>query len=547
MATGTQGPPDDVQQGTKKLLRQTVKEWVRLTERIQEIRQWLGDPAGGPRPDDVDKVQEYVQQRHDDAEQVFNILKDYPGLAEEVQSWGFAHEGFSIDDYKGQGPTPDGAQGSDESQPGGGGKGGSGDGTGTGTGSGSGGGKGAGGGKTGPPIDHLPGKEGVDYHFVKGPGGVVKVVFDMDIPGPREGGISFTIPKELYDRYNVHPDKVKQLTAAQMKRLEGFGPINEIQLRRGEHPFQSWLRQMKQKFGMAPSMLRDKEVMQVLYAAHLGQWDQARLLGALQQTKWYDTKTKTRIDYLFKMGTADRKTAINSTVNQISDYVRQQFGGVDWTQHGINESKIKDWAHNVISGKTGWDLTEVQSRIDEFARGVEGTTLWANEEQASQSALEQTQEWEDIFEKYRSENIRWLGPNGRSSRDTITKFAKQRASGEITDADYQQFLRKQQHDLFPYITGDRTWEEFADPYKAALQRIMGDNASIDWTHPLLSDLGSKDNKGNPTNAALSLYDFNLMARDPKKNPSAYDQGTALFDQGMDKLEKILQRMRGVAA
>lgn len=558
MANGTQGPQDDTNKGVKQLLRQRVRTWTRLTDQIREIREWMTAPIAtrGPQPADLERFNEYRELRKEEADNIFSTLKTHHNLADEAAKWGFTHDSFDPEDYTGAGPTPDAAQGGAESQPSGngsqgpqsgGGNQGGWDGSGGSGASGQGGnGRGGGGGGNNEPIDHLPGKEGKDYHFVKGPGGTVKVVYAMDIPGPKKGSIAFTVPKELYDRYNVDPDKVKQLTKAQMKNLQGFGSINEIKLRRGEHPFQSWLNTMKRKFGTAPGMLRDKEVMQTLYAAHLSNWDATELKGALQQTKWYDTKRTERIDWLFSSTSADKKTRLNSYVNNLTDYVRQQFGGVDWTAHGINDAKIKEWAHNVASGRTGWEVDEAKTRIDEIARGIEGTALWASEESSSQSGLEESQEWEDIFERFRSKNIEWLGPNGRSSQEVLTSWAKKRASGEVVDADYDQFLREQRTNLYPYITGDRSWQEFADPYKAALQRVMGDNASIDWNHELLADLGSKDNNGVATGTAMSLYDFNQLARDPDKNAAAYNRGTALYDQGMDRLGGLLADLRGAA-
>ena len=533
----------------KPRLSNLVQEWERLRRQIRELPEDVMDANG--RLVDNPAIKELQDQRRHLVNQIQDIATSR-GLED------FAiNQGFRADLLPGQGGedgTPSGVNANepgrtskDPKQPSDtGGNGGGGGGAGAGGGGTGGSGSGGGGGGGGQNIDHLPGKLGNDYHFVKGPGGTVKVVYQMDISGPKKGSIAFTIPKEMYDRYNVDPDKVKTLSAQQMKNLKGFGPINEIKLRRGEHPFQGWLRSMKQKFGMAPSMLRDKEVMQTLYAAHLGQWDSTELLGALQQTKWYDTKTKERIDWLFSTGSADKKTKINTATNTLADYTRSVFGSVDWTKHGLGEDRLKKWALNISSGRVGWDLTEAKSRIDEIARGIQGTALWADEERASQGALEEVQEWEDIFEKYRAMNIEHLGPSGRSSKEILTKWAKRRASGEVSDGDYQEFLRKQRADLYPYISGDRTWQQFADPYKASLQRIMGDNASIDWNHELLSDLGGKDNNGKPTGAALSLYDFTKMARDPNKNPDAYQQGTLLFDQGMDKLGNILQRLKGVA-
>jgi hypothetical protein len=367
----------------------------------------------------------------------------------------------------------------------------------------------------------------------------------MDVPGRADGNVTFTVPKEFYDRYGIDPDKVKTLTPEQMKQLKGFGPISDIKLRRGEHPFNAWLRQMKQKFGMAPSMLRDKEVMQTLFAAHLGQWDQAQLIGALQQTKWYDTKTKTRVDWLFKYGKADKATALNGTFNQLQEYTRQQFGGVDWTKAGLDESKLKQWAENIASGKTNWDISEAQSRIDELARGIEGTNLWASEESSSENALQETQQWEDIYGQFRNQALDWMGPQAQLSRETLTKWAKRRASGEVTQEDFTEFLQKQRKSLFGYVADDVSMREFLDPYLSQLQRDMGDNASINWEHPLLSNLGAKDANGKLTGDPLSLYDFQLMVRDPELNPGAYQQGTRVYEDGMNNLAQVLQVMRGV--
>jgi hypothetical protein len=545
-------------------LEEMVKQWLDLRSQIADA---IDDLEGGPptsqdiqsgdiEPPDTAALQEKLDrlrtERKTVVDSINQFVTNHEGSRKTAIDLGFRADllpsktgggtpvlpGDRGDEITGRGDRADGGAG--------------------GGGAGGGGGLGGGGNATGGGgggndltdddediIDHLPGKLGKDYHFVKGPNGTVHVVFNMDVPGRQDGNVSFSVPKELFDRYGVDPDKIKSLTAQQMKHLKGFGPINEVQLRRNEHPFNSWMRMMRQKFGMAPSMLRDKEVMQTLFAAHLGQWDQAQIMGALQQTKWYDTKTKRRVDYLFKDSSADIKTSDNANFNQLQDYTRSVFAGIDWTKHGLDEATLKKWAHNITSGKTGWDPTEAESRIAEIARGIEGTALWASEEQASEGALQEAQEWEDIFEQYRSKNIDWLGPQGRSSRDTITDWAKKRAAGTVTDADYDQFLRQQKKSLFGYIPEDVSFKQFVDPYLSALQRVMGDNASIDWENPLLSDLGAKDANGKLTGNPLSLYDFNLIARDPDRNPGAYSQGTQLYEQGMNNLSNVISMMTGV--
>lgn len=388
---------------------------------------------------------------------------------------------------------------------------------------------GAGGGEN---SDHLPGRRGKDYTIVRGPGGQHYVVYKIPLPNGKTASVSFRVPEKLLDRYGIGANEGRKLTRSQMKGLEYFGPINEVKLKRGEHPVASWMREMERKFGMAPGMLKNKEVMAILFAAHVGKWDQAELMGALEQTKWFQKKTDQRTKWLFETNEADRKTQINTTFNQLQDYVRQTFGGADWVKAGLTTEKLKAWAEKIASGAVGWDLSEAQSRIDNLARGTEGSILQASEEEAAAAAMAHPQKWEDIFEQVREESIRMLGYQGKPSKQTLEQFAKKMAAGEMTQADFDQYLRKQKKALYPFLDDDEAWMNRADTFRSIAQDELG--RDISYKDRLLRDLVKVDDQGNPVNqgrTAMSAWDFQKKVRSDKR----WDTSRTAAEEGYDFL------------
>lgn len=530
--TGTGSDPHD-------RLADRVAEWVRLDNLIKEMNQ---------EPEALQDHQREAllrEHRRNLSQQIAGIVRNHPNLYDPAVNLGFNPDllkGNDVTDPSpgeetgGGGVGPDNnpsAGGTSNNQPsnngGGGGNGG--------------GGRGGGGGKggRGEPVDHLPGVRGRDYHVVRGPHGAVLVVVDVPLHGGKHSNATFHVPDELLDHYGISKNEGKQLTQQQLKHLNFFGPITGIKLHRGEHLAASWMREMERKFGMAPGMLRNKEVMSTLFAAHLGKWDTAQLTGALEQTKWYQNRTDQRIKWLFETRKADRQTQLNSIGNDISSYVREQFGSVDWTKAGLTEDKIKQWAMNVASGKGTWDLSEVQSRIDNLARGIEGTNLWARENEASSQAKLQSQKWEDIFEDLRSRARTWLGPFSSPSKETLTKWAKQMANGDATDADFDQYVRGLKKSLYGYIDTDTTWQDFVDTYKNSAEKLFG--APVQYDDRLFMDLSAKTKDGGrDPKTAMSYTDFEQYIR---HNDDRFWNGPVAAEESYDLTGFLEQMFRGV--
>lgn len=385
--------------------------------------------------------------------------------------------------------------------------------------------KGNKGGKNQPTrTDHLPGKRGKDYEIVRR-GGQIYVVYKVAIKGGKHINVSWKVPKDLMDRYNIDPSKAKNISKAAFNKIENLGTINEVKLQTNRHPFRSWLEELADKFGVAPGLLRNKEVMETLLEAHVEKWDAARLTGALEQTKFFQRKTDTRRQWILETNPAQRDAMVSGVFNNLMEQVNTNFAGVDW-KTVISEKRLKEIARKVASGAIGWDDQSAQLWLLNKARNTEGTQAWLDDKQAG-NAVENT--FENMFEQVREQATQWLGPRGKPSRDILDRWAKDLVTGKKSQSEWDSFLRRQAKALHPWLDDDEPWMDGVSSFKNIAEGILG--RGLDYDDRLFSSLYKmKDNVPvNDGQTRMSTWEFEQAVKTDKRYAKSKDARDSVFD------------------
>lgn len=537
---------------TRSELRELIQKWKNADDAIK------GGGLDNEEQVDVDESSRYKgmtqeqrvrEQRKHLAEQIFDLLERHPGFADEAERFGFTHKQFDPGRYEkgerynplkpgggtptpGPSPTPyrdetaTGTQGPPSGQTGavkdhsGQGGGGGSQGTGTqgppsggkdeeeddggdgGQGAGHGGGTGHGHGG-GSNADRLPGKLGKDYEVRTGPGGQVYVVYKS---GKERD--SWTVPQDLLDHYGISKRDAKPATKADIKRWNHFGDITQVKLQSDRHPYDSWVEEMADRFGIAKGLIKDPQVMRVFRQAHFEKWDAQRLLGRLEQTDYYTERTQAEIEWATRTNEAQKKAMVAGVETRLMEHMQNEFGGVNWREH-FSQDELNGIALKVAKGSIGWDEASALHFITKKARQIEGSTAWVNFQQETHAY---TNAFEDKFAQLRDDSFNWLGPNAALDKDTLRQRARNLVAGIDSQPDWDKYLREQRAAMHPYITDPNTkWTDFASPYRASIERILGQPTN--WDDSLLSDLSAVKNDGTRDRAtAMSLYDFEDFVR-----------------------------------
>lgn len=392
-----------------------------------------------------------------------------------------------------------------------------------------------------PPTrtDHLPGKKGKDYEVIRR-NGQVYVVYKVNIKGGKSINVSWKVPKDLYDRYNIDPAKAKNISKAAFNKIENLGTINEVKLQTNRHPFRSWLEELSDKFGVAPGLLRNKEVMETLLEAHVEKWDAARLTGALEQTKWFSKKSDTRRSWILETNEGQRNQMVQGVFNNLLEQANTNFAGVDW-KTVISENKLKEIARKVASGAIGWDDQSAQLWLLNKARNTEGTQAWLDNKQQG-NAVENT--FENKFEEVREQAIQWLGPRGKPSQDILDRWAKELVTGKKSQAEWDSFLRRQAKALHPWLDNDEPWMDGVSSFKNIAEGILG--RGLDYNDRLFSSL-SKMKDGVPVNdgsTRMSTWEFEQAVKTDKRYAYSKDARDTAFEY-LGLFDQIFHGVGGV--
>ena len=537
--TGTGAP--------RERLVDAIQRWKELDARIKE---WVesGDPTK------LAEVARLRAERRDSRVRIMNILGENPGLADVAENQGFDYRGFDPDDYEQGGQTPDGAQGTSNSEPDASGSSGGGGG---GNAGGSGGNKGGGGGGS-PGGAHgpgwkLPGVKGKDFEIVRGPKGSYVAVYKMKIGGNIVSvGVRLPRNKDELAKYGVKPGDAKTLNKEQFKRIHSMGWADELQFH-GEdrNPFQALKRSLRRQYGGQP-IVDDDEVMELIIANSIYGWTPGEFENQLRNTKWYSKTNEYQRDWELVTSPEQKKETIQQFQQRVVNQLEDHFG-LDWTQHiegGMK--KARQWAETIASGKWGEPGVGFEfwsNRMFDRAADIEGTPAWITNQTEQENQQGFLNRPEEKFEQLRAEAMRYLGQrDGKPLIDgeTLRTWATDLVTQKRTDADWQQFLRHNLKRLHPYFDENVAFTDQATAYKSVAEGLLG--TTLSWDDPLLQrGFQGTDDSGKPLkDQAMSLHDYEMMLRDPEKNPRAWQEGTRLWDEGMSFVAQLEQVFRGVA-
>lgn len=391
----------------------------------------------------------------------------------------------------------------------------------------------------------FPGSFGKDYRFVVY-GGVTYVVYVMTLSNGKSLEVSWSIDKADLDTYGIKPDKIQHLGQAAFQKLNNLGSWSQVAASSlpEEHPFTTFIKELKRQHGDV-SWLHDEKFVSILLEGWAEGWSESEIQNVLQQTHWYQSRTDRQRAWEMDLNKADRRTQTKTWTQQVSDSLKELYGAdFNLRSAGITQQNINKWAMDIASGKWGDPNEGFQfwlQRQQTKAEGVEGTPAWIGEQQKLEEQRAFANRPEDMFQQLKEESRYWLGPVALPSDDTLRKWATDLVSETKSDADWKHFLEKRAQVLYPFLDAGTSWQEFADPYKATLEKTWG--TPINWDNPLLQQLGQTDATGKSTGNAMSFYDFEVLARqDPK-----FWGGSTARQEGFDLYNYLNQVFSGVTS
>lgn len=395
--------------------------------------------------------------------------------------------------------------------------------------------------------NRLLGEKGEHYVIRRGPAGAYLAVYSFKIEG-ETFKIAVQIPKGKLGRYGVKEGEGKLLTKAQMKNVHNIGWADELSqyVRQGDgHMVKALERYLRNQYGGNP-MLQNDEVMATVISNSLFGWQPGEFEQQLRNTKWYNNTNGWQRTWDTTMSATERRQITDSTLQKVVNSLEATYG-FDWmTKIEGGMGKAKKWAEQIASGKWGtpddglgfWGEKQFDKAVE-----IQGTPAWISRQKQEEADRSYLNRPEDKSEQLRQDMLARFGRVivGKKERDS---WATDIVTGVKPESDWEDFMRQQMKTLYPEMDPNIDFTAQGAPFKAMLEQTMG--TPVGWDHPLLTSFAGLDDNGKPTGSMMSLYDYQLKIRDPDLNPSAYEQGTPLYDQSADRLAGILKQLRGVA-
>lgn len=541
----TTNPPGD-EYHPRKLIRDAIGEWEDLRELIERLNTRLDD---APKLETA--VLEHLEQRLAKAQarretivkRINGFVRDEPKLYQFAIKQGF--RATLLDVPKEFEDTVGGTEGA--------GVGGS-----AGSGSGSSGGSGGSDDKDGDPKNardkrdrpdlrsqaqdkRLLGTKGKDYDIVRGPKGTYVARYKYKIAG-EVFEIGLVIPKDQLAKYGIKAGEGRQLSAAQMKRIERIGRADDVlkHIRQKDtHYFKAMMRKFTTQYE-GQAILQDDEVMGVIIANTLLGWTPEQLDNQLRNTKYFQRSNEYQRSWAYLSNEQKQETEklfLSQVVNTLEDHY-----GLDWSNHvqGGME-KAREWATKIASGafgdpgSTGFEIWS-DSQFDKAA-DIQGTNAWLLQGQQESTRLGALP---NKKEQLRSEALSYLGELGKNrpllDGSTLDKWAVDLTTGAKSDADWQEFLRQQMKTYHPYFDPNVSYTDQAAGYRALASEVF--NRDLTWDDPLLRSFANPDNPKE----ALSLHEFEMKVRQDER---AWEKGTKLWDEGIGIVQALESAFGGV--
>ncbi len=379
----------------------------------------------------------------------------------------------------------------------------------------------------------LPGIRGRDYRFVSY-GGRVYVVYQVRLPGGKVLRMAWRVSPEDYKALGVDPDRLPKLSREQFSRLEFFGPASEIAGGDpNEHPFQKYLRKLREQFG-GVSWLSDRQVVAIMLMGYAEGWSPEQIRQRITRTHWYQSRTARQRTWELEMTRAQRRAEVGTWTQRLTSALEELYGpAYTLEEAGISAESLRKTAERIASGKwgepgEGFELWLAQERRK--AEQIEGTTAWIERQRQLEEQRAFMNRPEDVFEQLRQEAMTWLGPSAVPATEVLRGWAERLVSGMASEADWQQWIQNQARALYPWLGPGETWMDRASAYKRMAEETWG--TPISWDHEILTKIGQLDESGRPTGAPMPYDEFTKLLRSRDefwRGPVAREEGFRLFN------------------
>lgn len=389
--------------------------------------------------------------------------------------------------------------------------------------------------------DFLPGSRGQDYTFVRH-GGKIYVVYQLKVGG-KTIKLSYRVPADRV-KDMVGSAKVNDISGKAFRSLNYFGTTDDITAAGGdEHPFDGFVRNLREEFGNV-SWLHDREVMEIFMMGHLEGLDSTAILNRVKQTDWYEGRTDRQREWELELSEEQRDVETKSFATRMLDELQNNILGAGFTMKdlGINAKEFDEQVKRVVSGKLGSPeegfLIWRTNLFNEAAK-LEGSLAWIERDQQATEQNQYMNRPEDMKQRIQEEAFEWLGPRGVPDNEILERWAKRLVTGEASDADWQQFVRNQATNLYPWLGPEERWQERASSYKRIAENLFG--KSIGWDHTILDKMSGVDANGAPTGAAADFQAFERAARQTDE----FWQGGTANDEAFAGIAKMNSLFQGV--
>lgn len=320
----------------------------------------------------------------------------------------------------------------------------------------------------------------------------------------------YKVPANMLDHYGLDKKDARAVTRQQLRRFNYLGSVADINLLGRRDPFEPFFEYIEDQFGLAPGMLRNKEVLGVLFESHMEKWDGTRLFNALQQTKWASKKSDERLEYL-TLRPAEQKDRIQKAYVSLRDWAEGQFGELDYSKY-FSDERLRKMAEKAASGAVGWDEDVAKSRIARKAENIAGSAAAiAKEESIGNSQLD----IEDKARALREQAASWMGWKNVPTMDTIKGWAADILNKKRSDADFENWASETAHGLHKWLGTNEKFQDTADVYRQKSEALLG--TTLSWDDHLLQDFTARDANGKPiADQRMALYDYeDLVRKDPR--------------------------------
>lgn len=268
-------------------------------------------------------------------------------------------------------------------------------------------------------------------------------------------------------------------------------------------------------------MLNVPELADLILKAGIENWDDGRILAALQATQWWKDRNEGARSWEQLVNT-DPASA-NQRRDDLARQIRQFAGQAGLTI--TNEQAIYIAVESLAKGRT---QAEWQQNVLDFLMGTQGQDAKGGGINLKALAAEYAVPLSDVTLKQWEQNIL----NGTADQNT-----------------FRAYLMEQAKSLFPSLANaiDRgiTVRQYVAPYQEIAAQELGVNPNdIDWTDPKWSTAIHRIDPKTGQPVSLSLSDWQ---REIRTNPIyGFDQTTRAKDQAAGLGQAMLERL-GFAA